>query len=75
MRDTQQKRILNLLRNYAPNWVPLPEILALGIGQYNARLLELRRSGYQIENKVEVHGEVRHSFYRLVTGSQRELPL
>jgi len=72
VRDTQQKRILNLLRNYAPNWCPLPEILALGIGQYNARLLELRRAGYQIENKIETHGEGRHSFYRLVLTSDED---
>lgn len=65
-RDTQQKRILQLLRRYAPNWCPLPEILSLGVSQYNSRILELRRSGWTIENKVEQHGESRHSFYRLV---------
>jgi hypothetical protein len=48
-------------------WVPLPEILALGIAQYNARLWELRRLGFVIENKSESLDGARHSWYRLVS--------
>jgi hypothetical protein len=48
---TQRDRILRLLTSRVDQWVPLPEILDLQIGQYNARILELRRAGYNIENK------------------------
>ena len=73
MRDTQEKRILNLLRTYAPNWCPLMEILALNISQYGRAIHTLRRSGYIIENKLEQHGTARHSFFRLVTKPQAEM--
>jgi len=62
---TQRGRILNLLIGAHGQWVPLPEIMACA-AQYNARLLEARRDGYQIENKTETIDGVRHSWYRLV---------
>ena len=47
-------------------WVQLPEILALGIAQYNARIHELRAAGYNIEcRKQRVGGQLRTA-YRLV---------
>jgi hypothetical protein len=60
--DTQRDRLLALLKSRAPNRVPLPDILALGIAQYNARILELRRLGHRIESEQE--GD--HSWFRLV---------
>ena len=65
-RSTQRAQVLALLRSAHGGWVPLPTILALGIAQYNARVFELRRSGYQIENRSEVVDGSRHSFFRLV---------
>lgn len=64
-RQTQQDRILNLLRS--KEWVPLPEILDLRIAKYSSRIAEARRHGYVIENKKErnSNGEI-HSFYRLL---------
>jgi hypothetical protein len=62
----QSERLLVLLRSAHGAWVPLPEILALGIAQYGARILELRRSGLHIENRIESVGGVRHSWFRLV---------
>ncbi len=53
IRQTQRSRIMELLRSRQGQWVSLPEILDLHIGQYNARILELRRSGIEIENKTE----------------------
>jgi hypothetical protein len=61
-RLNQRERILELLRSHDGAWVPLPEILALHIAQYAARIFELRRAGYQIENRQE--GE--HSWFRLL---------
>jgi hypothetical protein len=64
---TQRAAILRLLIDARGAWVPLPQILALGIAQYNARLWELRRLGFVIENKSESVDGVRHSWYRLVS--------
>jgi hypothetical protein len=61
-RLNQRERLLELLRSHNGAWVPLPEILDLHIAQYAARIFELRRAGYQIENRQE--GE--HSWFRLL---------
>ena len=63
----QSARILEVLRAACGSWVPLPEILALGIAQYSARILELRRLGFNIENKTEWANGARHSWFRLVS--------
>lgn len=68
-RKTQRDRILRLLSDAQGGWVPLPDILALGIAQYNARIFELRRlGGFNIENRTETDTETgeRHSWFRLV---------
>ena len=62
---TQREKILAILRERAYAWVPLPDILALGIAQYNARIYELRRDGYRIENKTQPVNGQRRSWYRL----------
>jgi hypothetical protein len=62
----QQSRILRLLEEHHPHPVQLPEVLKLGIAQYNARILELRELGYDIRNETEWHDGVRHSWFRLV---------
>ena len=61
-RLTQRDRLLQLLQSRSGAWVPLPEILNLQVAQYGARIFELRRAGYQIENKQE--GE--HTYFRLL---------
>jgi len=67
---TQHEKILNCLRDTnnqdKEGWVALPKILALGVAQYNARLHELRRRGYDIRNKAKWVGEQRHSWFRLI---------
>lgn len=65
-RGTQCERLLRFFEERQGQWVPLPEILALGIAQFGARILELRRSGYVIENRREHAGKAVHSWYRLV---------
>ena len=63
----QRKEILDLLQSRKNEWVTLPEILKLGIAQYNARVYELRHEGYKIENKtIEVTKGERHTAFRLV---------
>jgi hypothetical protein len=61
-RYTQRDKLLQLLRDRAPDWVPLPDILRLGVAQYNARIFDLRRLGHRIESRQE--GE--RSWFRLV---------
>jgi hypothetical protein len=65
---TQRGRILRRLIDARGAWVPLPEIMACA-AQYNARVLELRRVGFRIENRIEhIDGE-RHSWFRLKRGA------
>lgn len=63
-RQSQKARILTLLEG--GEWVELPRILALQIGQYNARIGELRAAGYDIQNRIEWQGRVCHSWFRWV---------
>jgi hypothetical protein len=63
----QSETILTLLRSARGAWVPLPEILALGIAQYNARIFDLRKKrGLNIENRTQMLDGVRHSWFRIV---------
>jgi hypothetical protein len=64
--QTQRGQILAVLREASGAWVPLPRILELGIAQYNARIFELRRAGFKIENRTEVAEGERRSCFRLV---------
>jgi hypothetical protein len=63
---SQASRILKLLQQYAPNAVPLPEILSLHVASYTRRLTELRRAGWIIETLDEWAGRERHTAYRLL---------
>lgn len=71
---TQRARILRLLVDARGGWVPLPELLALGIAQYNARVWELRRLGFTIENRTETMDGQRHSWFRLVASPPQIAP-
>lgn len=62
----QQQKIYDLLRQHTNAWVSLPSLMALGVAQYNSRILDLRRMGYIIENRTQVVNGVKHSWYRLV---------
>jgi hypothetical protein len=61
---TQGAAILAELINARGAFVPLPEILKHA-AQYSARIHELRRMGFKIENKTEIRDGVRHSWFRL----------
>lgn len=62
---TQRATILRLLLDRRGSWVASPEIASLA-QQYNARILELRRLGFVIENRTEIVNGTRHSSFRLV---------
>jgi hypothetical protein len=62
---TQAAKILRLLIEARGDWVPLYEILPLA-AQYSARICELRKQGFRIENRNEAVDGVRHSWFRLV---------
>jgi len=67
MRYNQQQKMLDLLKTQKGGWVGLPEILNLGIAQYNARIFDLRRRGHIILNKTEEINGVKHSWFKLVS--------
>ena len=72
---TQHSRILRLLIDARGQWVPLPQILELRISQFGARILELRRAGFDIENRTEQIDGARHSWYRLVSSPMPAAPV
>jgi hypothetical protein len=79
-RITQQERILQVLKAANGGWVTLVQIMTPPdgqgrIGQYTARIWDLRQQGYHIENMKEQINGVTHSWYRLVTESQQTLSL
>lgn len=71
---SQRARILRALVAANGGEVSLPDILALGIAQYNARIHELRRAGFDIQNRVEEIAGVRHSWFRLVPSAPTPEP-
>ena len=75
--ESQRDRILMLLKAREGHWVPLTDILALGIGQYNAQIKELRDiDKHRIENKIQrMQNGVTHSAYRLVPKAPEQLDL
>jgi len=64
--SAQSERILALVQADRGAWVPLPETIACA-AQYNARVLELRRRGFNIENRMERVDGARHSWFRFVS--------
>ena len=60
-RPTQQQRILRLLKERGKDGVYVYEFMTprnmggLGVSQYGARIMELRRRGYKIINKKPGH--------------------
>jgi len=63
---SQRAAILGLFINAKGSWVASPKIAALA-QQYGARLLELRRLGFVIQNRIEIVDGARHSWFRLLS--------
>lgn len=71
--NTQRARVLRLLEENNNQWVPSYELAAIAL-QYNARVYELRKQGYLIQNKVQdVNGQVRGAFRLVSAGGQASL--
>lgn len=65
---------MRLLVDARGAWVPLPQIMACA-AQYNTRIFELRRQGFNIENRCESQPDgARHSWFRLLPGDTRFNP-
>jgi hypothetical protein len=64
-RRSQRQRILDLLIAARGREVPAPELAKLSL-QYSSRVLELRRLGHCIVNRVEIANGVKRGFFRLV---------
>jgi hypothetical protein len=61
----QKDKLKNLFKTNPNKWISLPEILSMGIAQYGARILELRREGMNIENKIlEIVDGQKHTAFR-----------
>jgi hypothetical protein len=68
---SQVEKLDRLLSRHENEWVPLPEVIALGIAAYSRRFEDLRRiygpQGYAIENKTERGQDgITRSWYRKV---------
>jgi hypothetical protein len=62
---SQEARIRQLLEERGGDgWVPAPDLARVSL-QYCARICCLRKSGLQIENRIETIDGIRHGFYRL----------
>lgn len=61
---SQEERILWLLQSSWPAWTPAPALSHISL-QYSARIFSLRKKGWQIANRVEVHDGVKHGYFRL----------
>jgi hypothetical protein len=71
---TQAAAILRLLIDARGSWVPLPKILKCA-AQYSARICELRKQGFRIENRTERQLDgARYSWFRLLPGDTRINP-
>ena len=73
-KPTQREIILELLRQSRARGesLPLPKIQETRIAQFTARLFELRRLGFVIENELKrIDGTV-HSSYRLTHDPERD---
>jgi hypothetical protein len=72
-RAKQRDQILALLIAARGDWVPLPKITDCA-AQYNARIFELRRLGFLIENRTKRIDGVKHSWFRLARGPEQLAP-
>ncbi len=65
IRRTRRDRVLALLQARRNMWVPVYKLVREGGAQWQCRVLELRRSGHCILNRVEYRGGECLSWYQL----------
>jgi hypothetical protein len=61
----QSEKLLAFFEARAGEWIPLPDILALGMASHTRRIHELRKH-HNIEMRDQRFGEQRRVWYRLV---------
>lgn len=61
---SQEARIRQLLEDRGGDWVSALDLARISL-QYCARICCLRKSGLQIENKIETVDGTRRGFYRI----------
>lgn len=72
-RGTQRGRILQLLKENSGCWVPSHQLASIAL-QYGARIYELRKQGYKIDNKMQdVNGKTYGAFRLVPAASQTSL--
>src|SRR5258708_39379687 len=62
-------------RKKAAAWILASEVASVGGLQYNARILEIRAAGWEVESKVErvrvgARSHIKRSWFRLLTQRQ-----
>ena len=72
-RGTQRSRVLRLLQESSNQWVPSYRLAEIAL-QYGARVYELRKQGYKIDNKMQdVNGKTYGAFRLVPAASQASL--
>jgi hypothetical protein len=64
---TQREQIFDLFNRNLGQWVDLPQIMDLGIAQYNSRIFELRGEGHEIHSRSENEGRLRKTWFILLS--------
>jgi hypothetical protein len=70
--NRQKDKLLAFFKERPDTWIALPEILQLGIAQYNARIHDIRKEGIIIENRWEVIEGVKHSWFRYIPAKETQ---
>jgi hypothetical protein len=71
----QIEKLSALFKERPNQWIPLPDILRLGLAQYNARIYDMRAAGWDIRNRIESVGGSRHSWFMYVPAANQETQL
>ncbi len=66
MKTTQKARLKAFFESRPGQWISLRDILDLRMSQFGARILELRRSGMNISNRIKIVDGQHHSCYMYV---------
>lgn len=72
--NTRRNRVLALLKSRRGRWVPVFELMREGGAQFQTRVFELRREGFDIRNRIERrNGEVLSRYCLLEAGQTAPL--
>jgi len=61
---SQKERLRHLFTLRRGEWIPLYDILSMGIAQYNTRIRELRQEGMIIQNRIKIIYGTKTSWFR-----------